>query len=53
MNELIVEGLTPEDFRLLQKIISTYNISVASDIKWDELIKLLTKIEQINNALST
>ncbi len=53
MNELIVEGLTPEDFVLLQKIISTYNVSVSSDIRWEELIKLLTKIEQINNALST
>ena len=53
MNELIVEGLTSEDFVLLQKIISTYNISVSSDIEWEKLIKLLSKIEQINNTLAT
>ena len=34
MNELIVEGLTPGDFLLLQQIITTYNISISSDIDW-------------------
>jgi hypothetical protein len=53
MNELIVEGLTPPDFLLLQKLITTYNISISSDIDWVQLVKLSTKVDEIVKALST
>jgi|TARA_R110000803_G_scaffold134757_1_gene201792 hypothetical protein len=53
MNELIVEGLTPGDFLLLQQIITTYNISISSDIDWAQLVELSTKVDQIVKALST
>ena len=52
MNELVVEGLTPEDFLLLKEIITTFNISLSSDIEFAELSKLASKVEQIVEALS-
>lgn len=53
MNELVVEGLTPEDFLLLKEIITTFNVSLSSDIEFAELAKLASKVEQIVKALSS
>ena len=52
MEELIVEGLTEEDFILLEHILKTYSITLNSDISIEELKELYAKVKQITDYLS-
>lgn len=52
MSEIIVEGLCPEDFKILEKILKTYNVSLSSDITFEELVSLHNKVKQIVDYLS-
>ncbi len=47
MNEVIVEGLEPKDFIILEKILRTYKISIDSDISFDSLLDLHNKVQQV------
>jgi hypothetical protein len=52
MEELIVEGLTEEDFILLEKILKAHNISINSDVSFDDLKELYAKVKQITDYLT-
>jgi hypothetical protein len=52
MDELIVEGLCSEDFKVLEKILKTYKVSLSSDITFEELASLYNKVKQIVDYLS-
>lgn len=52
MEELIVEGLTEEDFILLEQILKTYSITLNSDISVDDLKGLYIKVKQIADYLT-
>lgn len=47
MEELIVEGLTAEDFIVLEQIIKTYKVSLNDDISFDKIQDLFSKVKQI------
>jgi len=47
MEELIVEGLQESDFILLEQILRTYNVSIGSEISFQEITDLYIKINQI------
>lgn len=51
MEELIVEGLAPRDFFLLEEIIKTYPVTLESKINHETLANLYSKIKQITNYL--
>lgn len=51
MNEIIIEGLEPKDFDLLEKILKTYLITLESKISYNDLLNLYNKIKQIQDHL--
>jgi hypothetical protein len=51
MEELIVEGLTPQDFNLLREILRTHRVSIDSAISFNDIINLYSKITEIVNCL--
>ena len=52
MEELVVEGLTPEDFIFLEKILKSYPITLESEINHGTLTNLHNKVKQITNYLN-
>lgn len=51
IDEIVVEGLTPEDFSLLQEVIEKMPITIDSG-RYDEIYKLYKKISEIVTFLS-
>jgi hypothetical protein len=51
MEELIVEGITPEDLLLLKRIIETYTVSIKSEISFDDISNIYNKITDIVRCL--
>jgi hypothetical protein len=51
MEELLVEGLTPEDFKILRDILKTYKVSLSDSISFDDIINLYSKINEIVDCL--
>lgn len=51
MDELIVEGITPEDLLLLKRIIETYPVSIKSEVSFDEIYGIYNKISDIVSCL--
>jgi hypothetical protein len=51
MEELIVEGLTPQDFNILKEILKTYKVSLNDTIAFDDIVNLYYKITEIVNCL--
>lgn len=51
IDEIVVEGLTPEDFSLLQEVIEKMPITIGSG-RYDEIYKLHKKISEIVTFLS-
>lgn len=51
MEELIVEGLTPEDFKLLKEILSEYKVSINSTTSFVDVLNLYTKVSEIVSCL--
>ena len=51
MEELIVEGITPEDLLLLKKIIETYTVSIKSEISFNDVCNIYNKISDIVRCL--
>ena len=51
MEELIVEGLTPEDFRLLRDMLKEYRVSLNDSISFVDIINLYNKINEIVDCL--
>lgn len=47
MEELVVEGLTPEDFRTLRDVLKTYRVSLCDSISFEDIINLYNKINEI------
>ena len=47
MEELIVEGITPEDFLLIKKILETYKVDMYSDITLEDIRSTHAKISDI------
>jgi hypothetical protein len=47
MNEVIVEGLEPNDFVVLEKILKTYKVSLESDVSFDDILNLHNKVRQV------
>lgn len=52
MEELIVEGITPFDLKLIKSIIETYPVTIAGDISSEEISGLHDKLTQIVEALT-
>ena len=53
MDELVVNGVTPEDFKILQKLIESYPFTLSSDLGYAEVFPLYNKINQIVEALQS
>jgi len=51
MNELIVEGLEPKDFDILEKILKTYPLTLESEVTYEDLRSLHDKIRQVQDHL--
>ena len=51
MEELIVDGITPEDFDTLKLILETYPVSINGDITYEKVFTLHSKVSQIVEAL--
>ena len=51
MNELIVEGLEPKDFDILEKILKTHPLTLESEVTYEELRSLYDKIRQVQDHL--
>jgi hypothetical protein len=51
MEELIVEGITPEDLSLIKKVLETYTISIVSEISFDDISNIYNKITDIVRCL--
>lgn len=51
MEEIIVDALTPEDFVLLEKILKRFTISIDSDISYQEVVDLHSKVTDIINII--
>lgn len=51
MDELVVEGLTPEDFKLVQAILKSYKVSLCDTISFEDVNNLYSKISEIVNYL--
>lgn len=51
MDELIIEGITPEDLILLKKILETYTVTIKSEISFDEVSNIYSKISDIVSCL--
>ncbi len=47
MNELIVEGLEPSDFVVLEKIIRNFKVSIEDDVSFDEIANIHNKVKQV------
>jgi hypothetical protein len=47
MDEVIVEGLEPKDFIILEEILRSYKVSLNDTISFSEIIDLHNKIKQI------
>jgi hypothetical protein len=51
MEELIVEGITPDDLILLKKILETYTVSINSEISFSDITNVYAKITDIVTCL--
>ena len=51
MEELIVEGITPDDLILLKKILETYTVSINSEISFNDITNVYVKITDIVTCL--
>ena len=51
MEELIVEGITPEDLILIKKVFETYTVSITSEISHDDILNVYNKITDIVKCL--
>lgn len=51
MDELIIEGITPEDMLLLKRIIETYTVSVKGEVSFDDVSNIYSKISDIVSCL--
>ena len=51
MDELIIEGITPEDLILLKKILETYTVTIKSEISFDVVSNIYSKISDIVSCL--
>jgi hypothetical protein len=47
MNEVIVEGLEPNDFIILEKILKSYKVSIDSEVAFADIIDLHNKVKQV------
>ncbi len=47
MEELVVEGLIPEDFKMLRDILKTYRVSLSDSITFVDITNLYNKINEI------
>jgi uncharacterized FlgJ-related protein len=52
MEELIVEGLTTENFLVLEKLIKTYKVSLNDDISFEDIQDLYNKVKQIVDCIA-
>ncbi|MGA1049065.1 MAG: hypothetical protein ACO3UU_13740 [Minisyncoccia bacterium] len=52
MEELIVEGLTPQDFKLLVDILKSYKVSLNDNISYIDVLNLYKKLSEIVNCLA-
>ena len=50
-DEIIVEGLSPNDFKVLEKILKTYKVSLDSEIKFHDIVNVYNKVKQITDYL--
>lgn len=44
IREVVIEGLTEEDFYLLQKILATHKVSIEDEISYHDIVDLHDKI---------
>jgi hypothetical protein len=51
MEELIVEGITPDDLVLLKKILETYTLSISNEISFEDIRNIHGKITDIVRCL--
>lgn len=51
MKELIVEGLEPKDFDILEKILRTYSITIGGEVSYEDVKVLYDKIRQVQDHL--
>jgi hypothetical protein len=51
MEELIVEGITPEDLSLIKKVLEAYTVSIVSEISYDDILAVYNKIKDIVDCL--
>lgn len=49
MDEVIVEGLEPKDFDILEKILKTYPLTLESEVTYNELYSVYHKIKQVQD----
>lgn len=47
MDEVIVEGLSQENFVVLEKILKSYKVSIDSDISFDDVVDVYNKVKEI------
>jgi hypothetical protein len=47
MNEVIVEGLEPKDFIILEKILKSYKVSIDSEVTFADINDLHSKVKQV------
>jgi len=47
MEELIVDGLVPKDFIILEAILKDYKTSLNGDISFEEVLSIYQKVKQV------
>ena len=47
MDEIIIEGLSQENFIILEKILKSYKVSIDSDISFDDVVDVYNKVKEI------
>jgi len=53
MEEIVVEGLTHDNFLVLEQVLKTYKVSVIDEITYEDLLAVYTKVKQIVDYLET
>lgn len=51
MEELVIEGLAPEDFKLLENILKSYKVSLNDSISYIDIVNIYNKIKEIVDCL--
>lgn len=51
MEELLIEGLTPEDFRLIKKIVESYKVSLTDTVSFSDILNVHGKLKEIVDCL--